>query len=61
MAGEVEKVVLRYNCQICGAWQEASNALVGVLDSPYAAMPVVAPARIISATLTAPISVFPSP
>lgn len=35
MAREVEKVALRHNCQICGAWQEASNALVGVLDGPF--------------------------
>ena len=35
MAREVEKVALRHDCQICGAWQEASNALVGVLDGAF--------------------------
>src|ERR1700712_2668388 len=35
IANKVEKVALRHTCQICGAWQEASNALVGVLDCPF--------------------------
>jgi hypothetical protein len=35
MAREVEKVVLRHSRQVCGAWQETSNALVGVLNGSF--------------------------
>jgi hypothetical protein len=35
MVREMEEVALRNNCQICGARQVASKALVGVLDCPF--------------------------